>query len=201
MSLVFKILNLTLVYVIFSQNLSAKRPNFLFIIADDQAPFDFKFYNTKTALDAPVLEKLAAEGMVIDGAYQMGSWVGGVCTASRHMVMSGRTVWHIPDRPFRKPPVNPNALNPKLVPPDLAKFTIPALFNDAGYDTMRTCKRGNSYDAANELFTVVHDATKRGGTAESGSAWHAERVLDYLDDRQKRRDEDPFLIYLSLIHI
>ena len=34
-------------------------------------------------------------------------------------------------------------------------------------------KRGNSYDAANELFTVVHDATKRGGTAESGSAWHA----------------------------
>ena len=34
MSLVFKILNLTLVYVIFSQNLSAKRPNFLFIIAD-----------------------------------------------------------------------------------------------------------------------------------------------------------------------
>lgn len=200
MSLVFKILNLTLVYVIFSQNLSAKRPNFLFIIADDQAPFDFKFYNTKTALDAPVLEKLAAEGMVIDGAYQMGSWVGGVCTASRHMVMSGRTVWHIPDRPFRKPPVNPNALNPKLVPPDLAKFTIPALFNDAGYDTMRTCKRGNSYDAANELFTVVHDATKRGGTAESGSAWHAERVLDYLDDRQKRRDEDPFLIYYGFSH-
>ncbi len=94
-----------------------KRPNILYIIVDDQSPFDFKFYNQQSQLEAPVIEKLAAEGMVIDGAYQMGAWVGGVCTASRHMIMSGRTVWHIPDRPFRKPPANPNALNPKLVPP------------------------------------------------------------------------------------
>ena len=77
---------------------------------------------TRRRHDAPVLEKLATEGMVIDGAYQMGSWVGGVYTASRHMVMSGRTVWHIPDRPFRKPPVNPNALNPKLVPPQFSQI-------------------------------------------------------------------------------
>ena len=72
-----------------------KRPNILYIIVDDQSPFDFKFYNKRSQLNAPVIEKLAAEGMVIDGAYQMGSWVGGVCTASRHMIMSGRTVWHI----------------------------------------------------------------------------------------------------------
>ena len=52
---------------------AGKRPNILFIIADDQSPFDFKFYNQRSALDAPVVEKLAAEGMVIDGAYQMGS--------------------------------------------------------------------------------------------------------------------------------
>ena len=156
-----------------------KRPNNLYIIVDDQSPFDFKFYNQRSQLDAPVIEKLAAEGMVIDGAYQMGAWVGGVCTASRHMIMSGRTVWHIPDRPFRKPPANPNALNPKLVPPDLVRNTLAAVFNRAGYDTMRTCKRGNSYDDANKQFTLVHDATKRGGTAETGSAWHAERVLDY----------------------
>ena len=69
-----------------------KRPNILYIIVDDQSPFDFKFYNPQSQLNAPVIEKLAAEGMVIDGAYHMGSWVGGVCTASRHMIMSGRTV-------------------------------------------------------------------------------------------------------------
>ena len=177
-----------------------KRPNILYIIVDDQSPFDFKFYNQRSQLDAPVIEKLAAEGMVIDGAYQMGAWVGGVCTASRHMIMSGRTVWHIPDRPFRKPPANPNALNPKLVPPDLVRNTLAAVFNRAGYDTMRTCKRGNSYDDANKQFTVVHDATKRGGTAETGSAWHAERVLDYLGEREKAKDEDPFLIYFGFSH-
>ena len=156
-----------------------KRPNILYIIVDDQSPFDFKFYNKRSQMNAPVIEKLAAEGMVIDGAYQMGSWVGGVCTASRHMIMSGRTVWHIPDRKFRKPPANPNALNPKLVPPNLVQNTLAAVFNRAGYDTMRTCKRGNSYDGANKQFQVVHDATTRGGTAETGSAWPAERVLDY----------------------
>ncbi len=177
-----------------------KRPNILFIIADDQSPFDFKFYNDRSQLDAPVIEKIAAEGMVIDGAYHMGSWVGGVCTASRHMIMSGRTVWHIPDRKFRKPPANPNALNPKLVPPDLVINTLAAVFNRAGYDTMRTCKRGNSYDGANKQFTVVNDATKRGGTAGTGSAWHAERVLDYLQEREQSKDTDPFLIYFGFSH-
>ena len=177
-----------------------KRPNILYIIVDDQSPFDFKFYNPRSQLDAPVIEKLAAQGMVIDGAYQMGSWVGGVCNASRRMIMSGRTVWHIPGSPFRKPPANRNARDPKLVPSDLAQSTLPAVFNRAGYDTMRTCKWENSYEAANKLFTVRNDATKRGGTADTGSAWHAERVLDYLSEREKTKDEDPFLIYFGFSH-
>ena len=175
-----------------------KRPNILYIIVDDQSPFDFKFYNKRSQLNAPVIEKLAAEGMVIDGAYQMGSWVGGVCTASRHMIMSGRTVWHIPDRGRRK--LNPNIQDPKLVPPNLVQNTLAAVFNRAGYDTMRTCKRGNSYEGANKQFTIRNDATKRGGTAETGSAWHAERVLDYLNDREQAKDEDPFLIYFGFSH-
>ena len=65
---------------------------------------------------------------------------------------------------------------------------------------MRTCKRGNSYEAANELFTVRHDATKRGGTAETGSEWHGDRVMEFLEDRDKRKDDDPFLIYFGFSH-
>jgi len=78
--------------------LPGKRPNILFIIADDQSPFDLKRYNRDSTLDTPVLDELASEGMVFDGAYHMGSWSGAVCTPSRHMVMSGRSVWHIPGR-------------------------------------------------------------------------------------------------------
>ncbi|MBM80371.1 MAG: sulfatase [Planctomycetaceae bacterium] len=176
---------------------AAKRPNILFIIADDQSPFDFKFYNSNSKLDAPNIEQLAKDGMVFDGAHHMGSWSGAVCTPSRHMVMSGRTVWHLPKRGRAR---NPNSDNPKLVPKDLPNHTMAAVFNRAGYDTMRTCKRGNSYEAANQQFTVRHDATKRGGMAETGSAWHTERVLEYLDERQKTKDSDPFLIYYGFSH-
>ncbi|HVK13290.1 MAG TPA: hypothetical protein VM597_31340, partial [Gemmataceae bacterium] len=101
------------------------------------------------------------------------------------MLMTGRTVWHIPGGTGKNAP-NPNANDPGLVPPDLAATSLPAVFNRAGYDTMRTCKTGNSYEPANKLFAVRRDATKRGDTDATGSAWHADRVLEYLADREKR---------------
>lgn len=169
-----------------------KRPNILFIIADDQSPFDLRVYNPTSPLETPAIDRLAAEGMVVDGAYHMGAFVGAVCTPSRYMVMSGRTVWHLPNAP--------GAIQKGLCPRNLEQNTIPAVFNRAGYDTMRTCKLRNSYEAANRRFTVRRDATKRGGTNESGSAWHGEQVLDYLRQREATRDTDPFLIYFGFSH-
>lgn len=166
------------------------RPNILFILVDDQAPFDLKTYDPASPLETPNLDRLAAEGMVFDGAYQMGSFSGAVCMPSRHMIMSGRTVWHLPPAPW----------GAKTSPPNLEQNTLPAVFNRAGYATMRTCKNGNSYEAANKLFTVRHDATKRGGTDETGSTWHGDRVMNYLNDRQAQRDEKPFLIYYGFSH-
>ena len=171
---------------------ATKRPNILFILVDDQSPLDFKIYNPASSLETPTIDKLAREGMVFDGAYHMGAFVGAVCTPSRHMIMSGRTLWHLP--------IAPAALQKGLCPPDLEQNTIPAVFNRAGYATMRTCKIGNSYEAANRLFTVRKDATKRGGTDETGSAWHADQVLDYLGQRAASRDSAPFLIYFGFSH-
>ena len=107
------------------------RPNILFIIVDDQSPFDLKVYNPRSTLQTPNIDRLAAEGIVFDGTYHMGAWTGGVCTPSRHMIMSGRTVWHIPNKPGRMN--NPHITNPKLVPPDLAQYTMPVVFKRAGY--------------------------------------------------------------------
>jgi arylsulfatase A-like enzyme len=170
-------------------SLAAEKPNILFIIVDDQSPFDLKAYDPQSICDTPTIDKLAAEGMVLDGAYHMGSFSGAVCTPSRHMVMSGRTVWHLP-----------NALGGKHCPENIEENVMAEVFNRAGYDTMRTCKRGNSYGAANAKFQVVRDATKRGGTAETGSAWHGQQVLDYLNEREAAKDEDPFLIYFGFSH-
>ena len=166
-----------------------RRPNILYIIVDDQSPFDFRFYNPASTLHAPAIERLAAEGMVLDAAYHMGSFSGAVCTPSRHMVMCGRSVWHLPIGPGKK-----------RCPGGIEQFTLAPVFQAAGYDTMRTCKIGNAYEAADALFTVRRDATKRGGTAESGSAWHGEQVLAYLDERERTKDADPFLIYFGFSH-
>lgn len=169
-----------------------KRPNILFILVDDQSPFDLKIYNPQSPLETPNIDRLAREGMVFDGAYHMGSFSGAVCTPSRHMIMSGRTVWHLP--------IAPLAMQKGLCPSNLEQQTIPAVFNRAGYATMRTCKQGNSYEAANKLFTVRQDATKRGGTPETGSAWHGDRVMDYLAQRESAKDTKPFLIYYGFSH-
>ncbi len=178
-----------------------KRPNILFILADDQSPYDLKIYDKNSPLDTPVLDKLAEEGMVFDGAHHMGSYSGAVCNPSRHMIMSGRTVWHLPGGTVRKLPKNATAEEKeKMCPTDLPEFTMASVFNKAGYDTMRTCKKGNSYAAANRKFTVVHDSTKRGGTDETGSHWHSEQVLNYLNQRESEKDEDPFLIYFGFSH-
>jgi arylsulfatase A-like enzyme len=75
------------------------RPNFLFILVDDQSPFDLKTYDPTSMLNTPNIDRLAASGMVFDGAYHMGSFSGAVCMPSRHMIMSGRTVWHLPPAP------------------------------------------------------------------------------------------------------
>ncbi len=173
-----------------SQAAETKRPNILFILVDDQSPFDLKVYDPKSPLETPNIDRLAAEGMVFDGAYHMGSSSGAVCTPSRHMIMSGRTVWHLPVSPW----------GAKTSPPGLEQQTLPAVFNRAGYATMRTCKMGNSYEAANQLFTVRRDATKRGGDDESGSVWHGSQVMDYLRERATARETKPFLIYYGFSH-
>jgi len=190
---IFNLLLVLLTTVLFftSCEKEKKQPNFLFVLVDDQSPFDLKIYDAKSILETPNIDKLAEGGMVFEGARHMGSMNGAVCTPSRHMIMSGRTVWHLPASAGYKKAVCPDSLELQ---------TIGAVFNRAGYKTMRTCKKGNSYAAANEQFSVVHDATKRGGTEETGSAWHAKQVLNYLNERDSLQETDPFFIYFGFSH-
>lgn len=163
------------------------KPNILFVITDDQSPYDLKIYNSGSSLETPVIDQLAKEGMVIEGAYQMGAFISAVCTPSRHMIMSGRTVWHIPKSPVAS----------QYVPDMLEGQTLAAVFNRAGYYTMRTCKKGNSYEAANQQFKLRIDMTRRD---PDGSKWHADQVINYLNGRDSAGVKSPFLIYLGFSH-
>ena len=41
-----------------------KRPNFLFVLVDDQSPFDLKTYDSNSILETPNIDRLAQEGIV-----------------------------------------------------------------------------------------------------------------------------------------
>ena len=107
----------------------AKKPNILFILADDQA------YNTIGALGneeviTPNLDKLVESGVSFTHAYNMGGWHGAVCVASRTMFNTGRTVW------------NAQATEKFLAKRD-SVYTAQLwgnILSDAGYDTYMSGK-------------------------------------------------------------
>ena len=159
-----------------SASAARDKPNFLFILTDDQAPHTLGAYGN-TVCHTPNIDRLAKEGMLFRDAHHMGSWSGAVCLPSRTMIMTGRTVWRIPGSSGK------NRIQ-GVTAAEVARKSMPALFNAASYDTFRTCKQGNTFRAANELFTVRHEGEKRHGNAENGSVWHGEGAMDFLQQRE-----------------
>lgn len=69
------------------------KPNILLIFADDQA-FDTIHSLGNHEIETPNLDRLASRATTFTHAYNMGSWSGAVCTASRMMMISGKYLWH-----------------------------------------------------------------------------------------------------------
>ncbi len=175
------------------------RPNFLFILTDDQSPHSLGAYGN-TVCQTPNIDRLAREGMLFHDAHHMGSWSGAVCRPSRTMIMTGRSVWRIPGATPADGKNRAARASDAELTEYVAQRSMPALFNAAGYDTFRTCKRGNTFPPASQLFDVLHEKDMREADDEHGSAWHAERALDFLNQRQTDGDPDPFLMFLGFSH-
>lgn len=73
-------------------SLYAAKPNVLFLFADDYTYEAVRAFG-HTDIDTPNLDRLAARGTNFTRAYNMGSWSGAVCVASRTMLNTGRSVW------------------------------------------------------------------------------------------------------------
>ncbi len=71
---------------------SGSRPNVLFLFADDFTYEAIRAFG-HTDIDTPHLDRLVARGTTFSHAYNMGSWSGAVCVASRTMLITGRSVW------------------------------------------------------------------------------------------------------------
>ncbi len=81
----------SLIGLVHSVNCSTK-PNILFIFADDQC-YETIAQLGLTDIETPHIDRLMNEGATFTRAYNMGSWSGAVCVASRHMLNTGRFIW------------------------------------------------------------------------------------------------------------
>ena len=72
--------------------LAGSKPSILFLFADDMTYEAIRAFG-HTDIDTPNLDRLVARGTTFSHAYNMGSWSGAVCVASRTMLITGRSVW------------------------------------------------------------------------------------------------------------
>jgi arylsulfatase A-like enzyme len=109
---------------------AVKKPNILFILADDQTWEGIGAMNPE--VKTPNLDKLVENGVSFQRAYNMGAWNGAVCVASRSMFNTGRYVWRCDSLANRQKAWAQS--HPDQPLPDLGK-SWSQLLSDVGYRT------------------------------------------------------------------
>ena len=199
--------------LLFTTAIHAKQPNILFIFADDHS---YEAIGKLGILDieTPNIDRLMEAGTSFTHAYNMGSWTGAVCIASRTMLNTGTTVWRAPR--------NRRTFNEQVQ----AGSTWSQLLKGAGYQTYMTGK-WHLPSNASDIFDVVADVRpgmpedfpegykrpldeaaydagwkpwehKWGGFWEGGTHWSeiiADHAQEFLVEASK--SSSPFFMYLA----
>jgi len=189
----------------------AKRPNIVFFFADDQR-FDTIGALGNKEIITPNMDYLVRNGTAFTNAYIMGGNSPAVCAPSRAMLMTGRTLFHIPISyaiPWKA------AGGEQGVCPYI---TFPEVFRKAGYRTFATGKQHNGRlkfskgftdggkiffgGMSDHLKTKVYDFDPTGKYPDekkyTGEKFSSEMstnaAIDFLDNYNT---DSPFLMYLS----
>lgn len=101
-----------------------KKPNIIFILADDMGYGDVASYNPLSKIPTPHMDRLAKEGMRFTDAHSASS----VCTPSRYAILTGRYAW----RTALKAQVFYN-YEPPLI--ESSRMTVAGLLKNHGYRT------------------------------------------------------------------
>ena len=86
-----------------------RRPNILFLFADDMRADTIAAHGNRH-IRTPTLDGLARRGFSFRNAYVFGGDSGAVCVASRAMLMSGRTLFHVETTTLANAPLLPEIL-------------------------------------------------------------------------------------------
>lgn len=76
-----------------AQIAAGKRPNFLFLIADDLTYNGVRLLGNRE-VETPNLDRVVRSGCTFTHCFHQGSWLGAVCVASRTMLNTGMTAFH-----------------------------------------------------------------------------------------------------------
>ncbi|MFO0925228.1 MAG: sulfatase-like hydrolase/transferase [Pirellulales bacterium] len=202
----------SLLFIAFPRSLLAgERPNVLFLFADD---FTYEAIRSlgKVDIETPNLDRIASRGTAFTHAYNMGSWSGAVCVASRHMLITGRSVWRA------------EAASKRADAEREAGRIWPIVLKQAGYDTYMTGK-WHIQTPADRCFDVVRHVRggmpstveaayhrpeegvedrwspsdpSLGGFWEGGKHWSEVTADDAIDFLKLTRDQsNPFFMYVA----
>ena len=194
-------------------SVTASQPNILFVFADDQC-FDTLREWGNDEIETPNLDRLARSGVTFRRTYNMGSWSGAVCIASRTMLNTGRFLWFAHE-------VHPHLENERSEGRFWSEY-----MRDAGYETYFSGKWhvGKTTIAEAAFDNVRHVRpgmpnqtptgydrpvdgqpdkwspydTKFGGFWKGGKHWSevlGDDAVDYLEQAAGR--EKPFFMYLA----
>ena len=152
-------------------------PNILLILADDQRWDTIKALGNPE-IRTPNLDRLVARGFTFNNAYCMGSMIGAVCLPSRTMLMTGRSLWRIPETP-----------HPAKTPPGV--HVLPTLLGQAGYVTFHSGKAGNVCRFGNAAFATNIETD---GRSARSATEHADNAIAFLAKHEARK---PFFLYLA----
>ncbi|UBM59611.1 sulfatase-like hydrolase/transferase [Marinilongibacter aquaticus] len=147
-----------------------KQPNVLFLFIDDYTYRAVHEMGNKQVI-SPNLDKLIQEGTLFTHAYNMGSWSGAVCTASRTMLNSGLTVWR----------ANANRKNWHEGDSLARAHTWAQLMQNAGYDTYMSGKWHVDIPAADIFEQAEH---VRPGMPKD--FWNGKQVNEAINKYKKK---------------
>ncbi|MFI3291367.1 MAG: arylsulfatase [Opitutales bacterium] len=120
----FKFLAIAMGLCVAISSYAAKKPNIIFILADDMGYGDVSILNPEGKIPTPTLDKMATDGMIFTDAHTSSS----VCTPSRYGILTGRYNW----RSTLKGGVL-SGYSKALIPQD--RTTMASMLKASGYNT------------------------------------------------------------------
>ncbi|CAG7647990.1 Ulvan-active sulfatase [Paenibacillus solanacearum] len=192
----------------------SKRPNIVFMIADDHRYSDIHSLHNKHVI-TPNFDRLAAGGTAFLNTHIMGGQYKAVCTPTRACVHTGAHVFKAvsgePEARFDLPHINHTTINPELA-------FMPELLKQTGYATYATGKWHNDKASFIKGFTggdkilfsgmapqyemPLHRFNEAGSYPPEDAVVHDEHATNIFCDAgirfiEEYDGDDPFFLYIA----